>query len=142
VLARTARDVPTIVVAERPDPGRAALLEERGVTVIRPRSLEDALEQLRRREIRSLLVEGGARLAGALLEGALVNRLIIFQAPVLLGAGALNAFAYAPSMSVGAAERFEVLERRALGSDTVTVYALGGRAAGETPEHEPSDTHR
>jgi diaminohydroxyphosphoribosylaminopyrimidine deaminase / 5-amino-6-(5-phosphoribosylamino)uracil reductase len=141
-LVRTARDVPTIVVAESPNPERAARLEASGVTVVHAGSLEDALEQLRRREVRSLLVEGGARLAGALLERALVDRLIIFQAPVLLGAGALNAFAYAPSMSVGAAERYEVLERRALGSDTVTVYALGGRAAGETPEHELSDTHR
>jgi diaminohydroxyphosphoribosylaminopyrimidine deaminase/5-amino-6-(5-phosphoribosylamino)uracil reductase len=125
-VVRTARDVPTIIVAESPEPARARALEGAGVQIVAAPTPELALEQLAREGIRSLLVEGGARLAGMLLERALVPRLIIFQAPVLLGAGALAAFAYAPSMSIGSAPRLRVLERRALGDDTMVVYALPG----------------
>ena len=77
------------------------------------------------RGIHSLLVEGGARLAGSLLEQSLVDRLIIFQAPVVLGAGALGAFAHAPTADPGHLIRLPVVERRAFDDDLMTVYALG-----------------
>jgi diaminohydroxyphosphoribosylaminopyrimidine deaminase/5-amino-6-(5-phosphoribosylamino)uracil reductase len=76
--------------------------------------------------VRSILVEGGARLAGALLGGGFVDRLIIFRAPVLLGAGALGAFAHVPPAPVGEAPRFELLEQRRLGPDVMTVHAPRG----------------
>ncbi|HEU4641670.1 MAG TPA: bifunctional diaminohydroxyphosphoribosylaminopyrimidine deaminase/5-amino-6-(5-phosphoribosylamino)uracil reductase RibD [Gemmatimonadaceae bacterium] len=123
-LVRTAREVPTVLVTERPDPARVRALEDAGVRVLRADSLAVGLEALARGGIRSLLVEGGARVAGALLSGALVHRLIIFQGPVLLGAGALGAFAYAPGVSLAEAPRWRVLERRALGDDAMTVYAV------------------
>jgi diaminohydroxyphosphoribosylaminopyrimidine deaminase/5-amino-6-(5-phosphoribosylamino)uracil reductase len=87
-------------------------------------SLEEALEELARRDVRSLLLEGGARLAGAFLERALANRLIIFRGAVLLGCGARGAFAHVPSKSIAGAPRFHVLERRALGDDTMITYAV------------------
>ncbi len=51
-----------------------------------------AMEVLHRQGVQSLLVEGGAGLAGSFLEASLVDRLITFRAPVLLGPGALAAF--------------------------------------------------
>ncbi|HET7564161.1 MAG TPA: bifunctional diaminohydroxyphosphoribosylaminopyrimidine deaminase/5-amino-6-(5-phosphoribosylamino)uracil reductase RibD [Gemmatimonadaceae bacterium] len=144
-LVRTAREVPTIVVTESAALDRMAALEHAGVQVIRSHSLEDALAQLRAREIRSLLVEGGARLAGALLTHDAVDRMIIFQAPVLLGAGALHAFAFAPSMGLSDQSRLPILTQRRLGEDTMTVYAvrdsgLGTRDSGPasgTGAHSP-----
>jgi len=124
-LVRTARDVPTTVVAERPDMGRATLLREAGVEVLVAPSLDEGLRLLRAGGTRSILVEGGATLAGALLERALVDRLIIFQAPIILGAGALNAFGAAPAVAVGEARRLMVLERRALDDDLITTYSFG-----------------
>ena len=118
-LAKTARRTPTIVLAESPDPDRVAALERRGVVVLVQQGLEAALEALAARGIRSLFVEGGAELSQALLAAGLVDRLIIFQAPVLLGPGALPAFAGAPP-----AERFRVVERREFGDDLMAVYAL------------------
>jgi len=123
-LVETAHALPTIVVTETPEPARAAALERAGVDVLRATSLPDALAQLRARDIRSLLVEGGARLAGALLETAVVDRLIIFRAPLLLGAGALKAFAYAPSVELGDVSRLRIIEQRRFGEDTMTVYAV------------------
>lgn len=123
-LVASARDVPTILVVREPAPDAACALEKAGVELLQASSLEAALEELARRDVRSLLVEGGARLAGAFLERALVNRLIIFRGAVLLGSGARGAFAHVPSMSIAGAPRFRVLERRALGDDTMITYAV------------------
>ena len=112
-----------MVVAADPPAHQMAELERRGVVVLRAPSLSEALLELRRRDIRSVLVEGGARLAGAFVESALVNRLIIFQAPLLLGADALNAFAFVPAAEPAGARRFAPVERRKLGADLMTIYA-------------------
>jgi diaminohydroxyphosphoribosylaminopyrimidine deaminase/5-amino-6-(5-phosphoribosylamino)uracil reductase len=53
-----------------------------------------------------------------------VDRLIIFQAPVILGAGALSAFGNAPPSLVRDAARYRVVERRAFADDLMTVYSL------------------
>ena len=127
-LARTAAEAPVVVVAEHPDAVRAAALCRAGVEVLVADDLPAALEALRGRGIESLLVEGGAGLAGALLEHRLVDRLIIFQAPIILGAGALGGLADAPSVALGEARRLPVLERRQLGDDLMTVYAISESA--------------
>jgi diaminohydroxyphosphoribosylaminopyrimidine deaminase/5-amino-6-(5-phosphoribosylamino)uracil reductase len=71
-----------------------------------------------------LLVEGGAMITGALLGANLVDRLIIFQAPVLLGAGSLPGFENAPTMAASGARRFPIVRRVELDDDLMTVYAL------------------
>jgi diaminohydroxyphosphoribosylaminopyrimidine deaminase/5-amino-6-(5-phosphoribosylamino)uracil reductase len=123
-LARTARDVPTIVVAESPEADRVAALTRLGVEVVTVPDIAAGLVALRERDVRSILVEGGAGIAAALLDGGLVDRLVIFQAPVLLGAGALNAFGALARCPGGEVRRLEVLERRELGPDLKTVYAI------------------
>ncbi len=139
VLARTARDVPTIVVAAPgADDGRVRALENEGVHVARAASTEEALLELRKHEVRSLLVEGGARIAGALLESALVDRLVIFRAPMVLGAGALGAFAFAPRTDLGDARRFTVISEGTVGRDAMTVYAP--RAQGATTACSPESS--
>ncbi|MGH7622638.1 MAG: RibD family protein, partial [Gemmatimonadaceae bacterium] len=123
VLAQTARDVPTVVIAEAAPSARAAALEALGVRVLRVAPLGTALDALREAGIRSLLVEGGARLAGALIGTGYVDRLVIFQGSVILGAGALGAFDFVPPIEIERAPRWRVLERREVGADTMTVYA-------------------
>jgi diaminohydroxyphosphoribosylaminopyrimidine deaminase/5-amino-6-(5-phosphoribosylamino)uracil reductase len=122
-LVRTARETATLVVAHQPAPARVRALRARGVPVIDAPTLGEALVALRARDIRSVLVEGGARLAGALVESALVDRLIIFHAPVLLGAGALPAFVFAAPAELQHARRFVPVERHRFGDDLMTVYA-------------------
>jgi diaminohydroxyphosphoribosylaminopyrimidine deaminase/5-amino-6-(5-phosphoribosylamino)uracil reductase len=123
-LVRSAREVPTIVIAETPDPAAARLLEAAGVTVIRAPALGPGLEMLAQTGVRSLLIEGGARLACTFWEQSLVDRLIIFQGPVVLGAGAHGAFAFVPPQAIGSASRLPVRYRKALGDDTMTVFAV------------------
>lgn len=123
-LVKTAREIPVIVMAEKPPARGVRSLEAAGVQVVRTSSLCNRLEHLKSLGVRSLLVEGGARLAGALWEESLVDRLIIFQGPVVLGAGAKNAFAFAPKTAIGTAARLAVLERRAFGDDSMISYAV------------------
>lgn len=122
-LIQTARDVPVIVVADAPFPGRAKALTDAGVDVVTAASTGDALRTLRDRGIRGLLVEGGARLAAAMLAGSMVDRLIIFQAPCILGAGAIGAFSYVPPRTPADAPRLPIVERRAFGDDLMTIYS-------------------
>jgi len=123
-LARTATEVPTIVVAESVDLAHARRLMSLGVEVVAATSLEEGMRALRQRGVRSLLVEGGATISGALLGANLVDRLIIFQAPVLLGAGSLPGFENAPPMAAAGARRYPVVRRAELDDDLMTVYAL------------------
>jgi len=123
-LARTATEVPTIVLAESVDLAHARRLMALGVEVLAGTSIEEAVRALRQRGIRSLLVEGGAGITGALLGANVVDRLIIFQAPVLLGAGSLPGFENAPSMPASGARRFPIVRRSELDDDLMTVYAL------------------
>jgi len=74
--------------------------------------------------VRHLLVEGGAGVASELVGTNQVDRLIIFQGSVILGAGALPAFAGLGPRSVAEAVRLRVLARRAIGDDLMTTYAV------------------
>ena len=76
---------------------------------------------LRAEGLSSLLVEGGGRLAGALLGQGLVDRYYWVQSPLWLGERGVPATAGLPSDPVTRAERWTVVERRALGEDTLLV---------------------
>ena len=105
--------------------GRTSVLEEaHGVTFVRVADLGAALRALRARGVRSLLVEGGASLASAMLDAELVDRLVIFQAPIVLGGGALAAFGSTSPRQAASVRRLTVLRRQEFGDDLMTIYAL------------------
>src|SRR6266576_2875143 len=121
-LVETAREVPTWVVASPQAPAaNVAVLEANGVRVFRPQALAQAFAQLRLAGIQSLLCEGGGALGTKLLTEGLVDRLFWIQAPVWLGEGAVPAFPGVPAFTLADAPRWVVVERRALGSDTLLV---------------------
>jgi diaminohydroxyphosphoribosylaminopyrimidine deaminase/5-amino-6-(5-phosphoribosylamino)uracil reductase len=92
-LVQSAREVPTWVMCTTDAPFSAEHeLVERGVEVLRaPPSAEGridpmaALRLLASRGIVTVMVEGGAELAGSVLAGAAVDELHCFIAPILLG---------------------------------------------------------
>jgi len=121
-LVRTAHQVPTLVVTLPSAPAsRVAPLEAAGIPVLRAATLADGLRQLRARDLGSLLVEGGGRLAGALLAEDLVDRYYWVQSPLWLGASAVPAVAGLPTVTLADARRWRVVDRRALANDTLLV---------------------
>lgn len=103
---------------------RAQALEARGVECL---VLEDdgagrvnmfaLLQALAERSINEVQVEAGARLCGALLEGGLVDEILIYQAPCLLGLEAPPAFALGPLESMAQRVHLEVREIVSTGPD-------------------------
>jgi diaminohydroxyphosphoribosylaminopyrimidine deaminase/5-amino-6-(5-phosphoribosylamino)uracil reductase len=110
-----------VVVAPRARAHSAErILGEAGVRVLAADRLEDALRSLADTGVRSMLVEGGGRLVGALLDRGLVDRVYRITAPVWLGRGT-PAFAAHAARALADASRWTVVERRALGDDTLLV---------------------
>jgi len=126
-LVRNARDVPTTIIARNAEAAKRDALRSAGVDVRVYETLETALAALFTDGVRSLLVEGGARLAASLLSQSMVDRLVIFQAPIVLGAAALNPFELLSGAMAESLGRLRVVERVALGDDLKTTYALGAR---------------
>ncbi|MFT5722392.1 MAG: diaminohydroxyphosphoribosylaminopyrimidine deaminase, partial [Motiliproteus sp.] len=70
----------------------------------------------RERECNELLIEAGATLAGAFIQAQLVDELVIYQAPTLLGSSARPAFNL-PLATMAQQYRLVLSEQRQLGND-------------------------
>ena len=75
------------------------------------------LQALAGRGVNEVQVEAGARLCGALFAAGLVDELLIYQAPVLLGDGGPGPVALGPLESMAQRTHFKVLETAYLGDD-------------------------
>ena len=117
-LVRNARDTPTIVVTSKGSP-RTARLRQEGVTVMEAADTRSAVESLYRAGIQHLFVEGGAGLARDLLREGLVDRLVIFQTNVPLGADGVKPFGSLSELNID-----RVVSESRFGDDLMTVYAL------------------
>jgi diaminohydroxyphosphoribosylaminopyrimidine deaminase/5-amino-6-(5-phosphoribosylamino)uracil reductase len=72
------RDVPA---------GRRVLDEAAETVLLRTRDPHEALAALRERDRQHVFLEGGPTLAGAFLRAGLVDEVVAYVAPMLLGAG-------------------------------------------------------
>jgi diaminohydroxyphosphoribosylaminopyrimidine deaminase/5-amino-6-(5-phosphoribosylamino)uracil reductase len=90
-LVQTAGDWPLRIFTVADDEEKAFRLEQAGATVMRTPSagervnLEAVLDELGRREITSLLVEGGSDVNAAFIELGLLDKLTVFVAPKIIG---------------------------------------------------------
>ncbi len=90
-LVRSAREGPVVVLGRPRHPGRRRALEARGVTVLEiagpgPRvDVPQALKELRRRGLWSVMVEGGAEVLGSFVAARAFDHVALFRAPLLLG---------------------------------------------------------
>ena len=126
-LAQTARQIPTLVFTTAESGGK---LEACGVEVIR--TAKDArgrpdigalLNDLAKRGVTRLLVEGGAAVHAAFLDRGFADRLEIFRAPIVLGASGRNGIDALKTLDLDEASRFVSLGRRVLGPDMLESFA-------------------
>ncbi|MFD2263092.1 bifunctional diaminohydroxyphosphoribosylaminopyrimidine deaminase/5-amino-6-(5-phosphoribosylamino)uracil reductase RibD [Lacibacterium aquatile] len=131
-LVRTARKHPTWwLVSETSDSARISALEQAGVEVIKVPPTEGgsldlgaAAQLLGERGLTSVLAEGGGRLAAGLLSSDLVDRLVVFRAPLLVGGDGIPAVASLGLQDLGEAPRFVLSDRRAVDDDLMEVFTV------------------
>src|SRR5690606_30708422 len=98
-IVQTAKQQRTIVVAsQQVSENDAHRLEKLGVEVLRAGQghrvdLHEMMRLLGEREIGSILLEGGGRLNGAMLEAKLIDKIILFFAPKIVG-GSVGTFQF------------------------------------------------
>ena len=111
-LAASATDSPVVVIAGAgAPPERISALEGAGVEVVvapgnGPERVLAVLDELGRRGITSLLLEGGATIAGAFRDAGELDELRLFYAPVVLGGDDAR-----PLIGGGGSPRIEAAER-------------------------------
>jgi len=111
---------PTLIAVA--DDADARHLEERAEVARLPRGAEGLdlnalLQTLYGRGVRSVLLEGGPTLAGSFLAAGLVDRVVAYIAPALIGGGGVPALAGAGAPSIDAAWRLRLDEVERLGTD-------------------------
>ncbi len=127
-LARTTAEAPTIVFTNSRDREKADKLRSQGVDVVETemggRDLAAVLEELRAREIQSVLVEGGTEVAGAFVDARLVDKITFIAAPLIIGGReAPAAIGGMGAESIADALKLTDVEVTALGSDLeITSY--------------------
>lgn len=114
----------TWILAAAAEPQRRQALEQAGAEVIVSASdaagridLARALGLLAEREVNEVLVEAGAKLCGSLLEAGLVDELVLYLAPHLLGDGARGLFHLPGIARMSDRIGFDITDVRAVGRD-------------------------
>jgi diaminohydroxyphosphoribosylaminopyrimidine deaminase/5-amino-6-(5-phosphoribosylamino)uracil reductase len=114
------------------DPQRQAALEARGAVVIHlpgpggKVDLPAMLRDLAAREINEVHVEAGHKLNGSLIREGLVDELLVYLAPKLVGQGRQMAH-FGPLADLGEAVAFEFLSNERVGPDLRLVARIPGR---------------
>lgn len=111
-----------VVVGERPLPAGHPLAAA-DVVHLRTHSPERVLADLQRRDVRTVLLEGGPTLAAAFVGAGVVDEVWWYVAPALLGSGPA-AVADLGVTSITGARRLRILELARVGSDAKIVALL------------------
>lgn len=95
-------------------------------------NLNALLRELARRECNEVLVEAGAELAGAFVAAGLVDELVIYMAPKLLGSAA-RPLLVLPFNTLGQQVELKIMDIRAVGEDfRITALPVQRAALAET----------
>lgn len=129
-LVATANDIPTwVLTLDGCDDSRRDAYADAGVDIVEVPEGPDhtvdlgaALMVLAESGVTRVLVEGGAHLASALLRAGLVDRLVWFRAPRLIGGDGLPAAVAFGVDHLAQTPRFERIEVRPVGDDLMEIY--------------------
>jgi len=94
-LVKSAEDDVVVFTTQHADSAKARALVRAGVEVFQVRShrghvdLQAVIRELGHREMLNVLLEAGAELNGAALQSGIVDKMILFYAPKIMGTGAV-----------------------------------------------------
>jgi len=106
------------------DDGKRQALLDAGVDVVKVAdqnghvNARAVLEDLALREVNDVLVEAGPVLAGNLLSNGLVNELVIYQAPHIMGSETMGMFQTPAWTALAHRQLLEITDSRPVGPDT------------------------
>lgn len=129
-LVLTAGEIPTVVFTDSEEAEKISDLRGEGVEVLQiaegGRNLQGVLYELGKREVQSVLIEGGTRVAGAFYDAKLIDKISFFIAPVVIGGeDAPPAIGGQGASRLSGAMRLERLETTKHGEDLeVTGYPI------------------
>lgn len=136
VLQRQETNPTIVLTTERASATKARELEKLGITLLRCGGgpvvdLDAAMERLGDMEIGSILLEGGGTLNGAMLQRGLIDKIMVFFAPKIIGGQAAPAaFQFEGFERMSDAVRLERLTLDRFGDDVVItgypVYSQDG----------------
>jgi diaminohydroxyphosphoribosylaminopyrimidine deaminase/5-amino-6-(5-phosphoribosylamino)uracil reductase len=128
-LVASAREIPLWLFGGSDAPqDRERLLSERGATVIRTAAGEGGLDlpavlrALGERGITRLMVEGGPRVAAALLRSDLVDEAMLLRGKVTIGPGGLDALDGLPLDALTQSDRLRLSSIETVGGDNHEHY--------------------
>lgn len=131
-LARTAREIPVLVaVTGRAPAPRMSALADLGCEILPfpgdgPVPILSLLEDLGRRGVTNLMVEGGGRVLGSFLDAGQVDEVEVYLAPIVEG----GSHAFGPARGAGVATMAEALR---LGRPEISVLDGDVRLRGVLP---------
>ena len=116
------------MICSRPDAQRQQALQRAGAlieVIAERRGRPDPvvlMTRLAELECNELLVEAGPLVNGALLDAGLVDEVVVYLAPHVLGADARGMFASRPLAGMAARHEFELTDVRRIGPDCRLTY--------------------
>jgi diaminohydroxyphosphoribosylaminopyrimidine deaminase/5-amino-6-(5-phosphoribosylamino)uracil reductase len=111
-LVKSAAGDLLVFTAQSPESAKARALRKAGAEIVRTHNrrgrvcLDSVLAELGRREMVNVLIEAGAEINGAAIEAGIVDKMILFYAPKIMGTGGVpmarlssRGFAKAPALA-------------------------------------------
>ncbi|MES9945985.1 MAG: bifunctional diaminohydroxyphosphoribosylaminopyrimidine deaminase/5-amino-6-(5-phosphoribosylamino)uracil reductase RibD [Candidatus Thiodiazotropha sp.] len=123
---------PTLIICSGEQPLHGAALESAGAQIVRlpgdeqRLDLQQVVRYLGEQEINEVLLESGATLAGAMLEQGLVDELIVYQAPHLMGSKGRGLFLLPDISRMADRIPLRVTDLRQIGPDIRITAKLSG----------------
>ena len=121
--ARLLKDGKTLIAGAVNETARIAALKGAGAaTVIIPNDrgkveLFKLMEELARRELNEIHVEGGTKLNGSLLQAGVVDELLVYLAPSVIGESGRGMFDLPELTELSQAKTLEIREVEQIGAD-------------------------
>ena len=115
-----------VICGEQELPKDSQIFDDKAQTVVvKSKDLKQLVAKLNELELNQVFVEAGATFASALMAAGLIDELVIYQAPALLGAGK-SFYQNEDNKTIEALMRLKHISTEVLAGDLKSVYLVAG----------------